>query len=72
MGRPKNEDVALRLAIKEKAENVSGYLNKLEEIFSNYSVQEQNGEKITEVSMTVGKIMITFSDMCSMLGVYDE
>ena len=71
-GRISGDEIALKNAIKEKAQNMSAYLNRLEEIFSTYSSKEQNEDKVGEISMLTGKIIISFSDFCSMVGVYDD
>lgn len=72
MARPRNTDIALRLAVKEKAQNIEKYLNRLEEIFSNYSMAEQQTDKLAELSLITGKIMITFGDLCNLEGIYEE
>lgn len=72
MARPKKIDAEKRILVKEKAQNIEQYLNRLENIFSTYSVGEQNGDKITEISMIAGKVMISFSDFCNLLNVFDE
>lgn len=72
MARPKKIDAEKKILIKEKAQNIESYLNRLEQIFSTYSVGEQNGEKITEISMISGKVMISFSDFCNLLEVFKE
>lgn len=72
MARPKKIDGERRLSVREKAQNIEKYLNRLEEIFSTYSVGEQNGDKITEISMVTGKVMISFSDLCNLLEIFKE
>lgn len=72
MARPRKEDGELKLVIRQKAQNIETYLNKMEEVFSNYSMAEQQTDKLSELSMTTGKIMITFSDLCTMLGIFDD
>lgn len=72
MARPKKIDGERRLLVREKAQNIEKYLNRLEEIFSTYSVGEQNGDKITEISMVTGKVMISFSDLCNLLEIFKE
>lgn len=72
MARPKKIDGEKRLSVREKAQNIEKYLNRLEEIFSTYSVGEQNGDKITEISMVTGKVMISFSDLCNLLEIFKE
>lgn len=72
MARPKKIDGEKRLLVREKAQNIEKYLNRLEEIFSTYSVGEQNGDKITEISMVTGKVMISFSDLCNLLEIFKE
>jgi hypothetical protein len=72
MARPRKIDAEKKILIKEKAQIIESYLNRLEHIFSTYSVGEQNGEKITEISMISGKVMISFSDFCNLLEVFKE
>ncbi len=72
MARPRKIDAEKKILIKEKAQIIESYLNRLEHIFSTYSVGEQNGEKITEISMIFGKVMISFSDFCNLLEVFKE
>lgn len=72
MARPRKIDAEKKILIKEKAQIIESYLNRLEHIFSTYSVGEQNSEKITEISMISGKVMISFSDFCNLLEVFKE
>lgn len=72
MSRPSKVDAGAKLALREKSQNMEKYLNRLEEIFSSYSVAEQNGDKITEISMLTGKIMICFSEICALAKVYED
>lgn len=72
MARPKKVDSELKIQAREKAQTIESYLNRLEEIFSTYSVGEQNNDKITEISMITGKVMISFSELCNLTGVFKD
>ena len=70
--RVSNEEAARRLRIKEAAQKISSDLNDLEDICTNYSIQEQKEEKMTQIGLLVGKTMSTFCTMCDYLGIFDE
>ena len=72
MSRPKKDVAESKLLARGKAQTIESYLNRLEEIFSNYSVGELNGDKITEISMISGKVMISFSELCNILNVFGD
>lgn len=70
--RVSNEEAARRIRVKEAAENISSDLNLLEDICTNYSIQEQKEEKMTQIGLLVGKTISTFCTLCDYLGIFDE
>lgn len=72
MARPKKDVVELKLLARAKAQAIESYLNKMEEVYTNYSVKEVNEDKVAEMAMLTGKTMVQFSELCSILGVFEE
>ena len=70
--RVSNEEAARRIRVKEAAQNISSDLNLLEDICTNFSLQEQKEEKMTQIGLLVGKTISTFCTLCDYLGIFDE
>lgn len=63
---------AEKIKIKEKAQNMAAYLNRCEEILSDYSLLEQKEEKLAELGVNIGKCMVTFCELADKAGFFDE
>ena len=72
MARMSKEEAAKRMAIKQKAQTVAQYFNRMEEIITTTSMEEIKTEKITELTMLIGKSMAMFSELTTELNVYGD
>ena len=72
MARVSKEEMARRSAIKQKAQTVAQYFNRMEEIITTTSMEEIKTERITELTMLIGKSMAMFSELTTDLKIYDD
>lgn len=57
---------------KELADNISGYLNQIEEILNHPMSDQEKGEVFNQIALLIGKTMVSFCAMCDHYGVYKD
>lgn len=67
----KKEVKEQRIRGKELAGNIEGYLNQLEEILSKPMGVDEKAEAFNQISLLVGKLMVSFADFENNYNVFD-
>ena len=57
---------------KEVANNISNYLNAMEEICSSPMSEQEKVESFNQMALYVGKTMVAFTNLCDLLDIYAE
>lgn len=57
---------------KEVANNISVYLNAMEEICSSPMSEQEKAESFNQMALYVGKTMVAFTNLCDLLDIYAE
>ena len=71
MARPSNESKAGEIKIKEECDQIGAILNKLEGICGNPG-DVQKLELSGTIGLLVGKLMVRYNNLVSLIGVYDK
>lgn len=71
MARESKATIDEKMRLKNVAQNMEAYLNRLEEIGTSFSMAETKEEKLTEIFLLVGKCQITFSDIAKSTHIFD-
>jgi hypothetical protein len=67
-----NEELEKWKKAKEIADNISGYLNELEKIFTAPMNDTEKVESFNVGALLVGKLMVSFCDFCDTQEIYVE
>lgn len=67
-----NEQLEKIKKSREIANNISGYLNQMEEICARPMSDQEKAESFNQIALYVGKTMVAFTQLCSDVGIYEE
>lgn len=57
---------------KEKANNIAGYLNQMEQICATPMSEQEKAESFNQMALYVGKAMVAFVQLCDDLEIFAE
>lgn len=64
------EELEKQSRARETADNISTYLNQMEEICSHPMSEQEKAESFNQMALYLGKAMVAFTQLCQDMNIY--